>query len=176
MKTMTNCARVLVAAAMFPICSLALGQEATTSGSFNIKEEGPRTGTNLKRNQVWGGSLPYDKTYAELTPEQRGMLKGSYLQMGESDEPPFPVDGLGPLYKAIGKAADAAGGVLGKLEFDVLVDATGTVTKVEIVRSPDPRLSRYAGHIAMLTKFKPAMCGGKPCQMGFPVSISFVRN
>ena len=176
MKTMTKCARVLLAAAMFPICSLAMAQEGATGGTFNLKEEAPRNGTNLKRNQVWGGSLPYDKTYAELTAQQRGMLKGIYLQMGESDEPPFPVDGLGPLYKALGKAADAAGGVLGKLEFDVLVDATGTVTKVEIVRSPDPRLSRHAGHIALLTRFKPAVCAGKPCAMGFPVSIDFVRN
>jgi hypothetical protein len=176
MKTTAKAVRLLLAAALVPVYPLAVAQDAAPKPEFSIKEEAPRTGSNLKRNEVWGSSLPYDKTYAELTPDQQRMLRGRYVQMSEGDEPPFPVDGIGPLYKAIGKAAEAAGGVLGKLELDVHVDASGTATRVEVLRSPDAKLSRYAGHIAMLTKFKPALCNGKPCAMGFPVSITFVRN
>ena len=176
MKKTTRHLRLLVAAALVPAGSLALAQDAAPPRQgFTIKEDAPRTGSNIKRDEVWG-PLPYDKTYAELTPEQQHMLKARYVQMDEGDEPPFPVDGLGPLYKALSKANEIARGGFGKLELEVWVDASGAATKVEILHSPDAKLSQYAGNIAMLTKYKPALCKGTPCAMGFPVRINFVRR
>ena len=157
-------------------CGLAVAQDAPAKAGFNIKEDTPATGSNIRRDAVWGGSLPYDKTYAELSPEQQRIFKSRFVEMPEGDEPPFPVDGLGPLIGAISKASRTVDVGVGRLEMDVFVDETGTTTKVDIVRSPDGRLSKYAATIAMLTKFKPALCKGKPCAMGFPVNLSFVRR
>ena len=177
MKTTSKPLRLLLAAALVPVYSMAVAQDAAApKPEHNIKEEAPRTGSNIKRNEVWGSSLPYDKTYAELTPEHQRMLKGRYVQMADGDEPPFPVDGLGPLYKGLGKANEIARGGLGVLSLEVMVDATGTPTKVEVLQSPDAKLSQYAANIAMLTKFKPALCKGTPCAMGFAVRLNFVRR
>ena len=155
---------------------LTVAQGAPSQAGFSIKEERPETGSNIRRDNVSGGALPYDKKYGELTPEQQRVLKSRYVEMGEGDEPPFPLEGLGPLYAAIAKANDVAGTTVGILEMEVYVDEEGSTTKVELVRSPDARLSKYVATIAMLTRFKPALCKGKPCAMGFPVRISFVRR
>jgi len=157
-------------------CGMAAAQDAPSKSGFKIKDDAPVTGSNIRRDAVWGGSLPYDKTYAELSPEQQRMFKSRFVQMAEGDEPPFPVDGLGPLFAAISKASRTVETGAGRLEMDVFVDETGSATKVDVIRSPDERLSKYAATIAMLTKFKPALCQGTPCAMGFPVNLSFVRR
>ena len=42
---------------------MALAQnQAAPKGGFSIKEDAPRTGSNLKRDQIWGGTLPCDKS------------------------------------------------------------------------------------------------------------------
>jgi len=177
MKKTTTAWRFLIAAALVPGLSFAQAQDDTApKPGFSMKEDTPRTGSNIKRDAVWGGSLPHDKTYAELSPDQQRMLKSRYLEMGEGDEPPYPIDGIGPLLKAFGKANEIARDGLGKLELEILVDSTGTVSKVEVLQSPGAKLAQYAATIGMLTKFKPAVCKGTPCAMGFPVSLNFVRR
>jgi hypothetical protein len=176
MKTTAKALRLILAAALAPACSVALAQDAAAKPGFSMKEDYPRTGTNIRRSTMSGGALPFDKSYAELSPEQQRMLKSRYEQMEEGDEPPYPVDGMGPLLQALSKANQAARGGLGVLSLEVMVDATGTPTKVEVLESPDAKLSQYAAHIAMLTRFKPALCKGTPCAMGFPVGMNFVRR
>ena len=169
--------RLLLAATLVPACSVALAQDAAApNGGFSIKADAPKTGSNIKRDVIWGGALPYDKTYAELSPDEQRMFKSRYVEMRENDEPPFPVDGLGPLYKAIIKANEIARGGLGPFEMHIHVDTSGDATKVEVLQSPDAKLTQYAGKIGMLTKFKPALCNGAPCAMGFPMRINFVRR
>jgi len=176
MKKTTTAWRLLVAAALVPGLSFAQAQDdAAPKPGFSMKEDAPPTGSNIRRSTAWGSSLPFDKTYAQLSPEEQRILKSRYVQMAEDDEPPFPAEGLGPLYKAFSKA-QAATGAVGRFEMEVQVDASGEVTKVDILRSPDARLSKYAGTVAMFTKFKPAVCNGKPCAMGFPVSINFAQR
>lgn len=153
----------------------SLAQAGPAQAGFTIKQEQPETGSNIRRDSV-SGALPYDKRYGELTSEQQRMFRSRYVEMAEGDEPPFPQDGLGPMYTAIAKANELAGAAVGKLEMDVFVDETGRATKVELIKSPDPRLSKYVATIAMLTQFKPALCKGKPCAMGFPISIVFTRR
>lgn len=154
----------------------ALAQAVASPSGFTLKDERPDTGSNILRDRVSGSALPYDKRYAELTPEQQRILKSAYVEMGEGDEPPFPLEGLGPLYTAIAKANQLAGAAVGKLEMDVFIDEAGQPTKVELVKSPDTRLATHVATIAMLTRFKPALCKGQPCAMGFPISILFTRR
>ncbi|MDB5871988.1 MAG: hypothetical protein JWQ07_1430 [Ramlibacter sp.] len=171
----TDTLRLALAMACAPVLSTAIAQDAPPRPGFGVKADEADTGSNLKRSVILG-PLPYDKTYAELSAEQQRMLKSRYVQMAESDEPPFPADGLGPLHKAILRASEIARVGTGKLEMEILVDASGAASRVEVLQSPDAKLSQYAGNIAMLTKFKPAICNGKPCAMGFPVSIVFERR
>jgi hypothetical protein len=157
-------------------CGMAAAQDTPPQSGFKMKEDAPETGSNIRRDSVWGGSLPYDKPYGELTPEQQRMFKSRFREMGEGDEPPFPVDGLGPLLAAISRISRVVEVGVGRLEMDVFVDETGSATKVEVIRSPDGALAKHAAALAMLTKFKPALCKGKPCAMGFPLNMNFVRR
>ena len=176
MRKFSSPLRLALAAAMALPCGLAAAQDATPNSGFKMKEDAPETGSNIKRDSVWGGALPYDKAYGELTPEQQRMFKSRFVAMGEDDEPPFPVDGLGPLLAAISKISRVVEVGVGRLEMDVFVDETGTATKVEVIRAPDKTLAKHAATLAMLTKFKPALCKGKPCAMGFPLNMNFVRR
>ena len=176
MKKISGPLRLALAAALALPCGVAVSQETAPKPGFSMKEDSPATGSNIRRERVSGGSLPYDKAYGELTPAQQAIFKSRFMEMGDGDEPPFPLDGLGPLYSAISKVNQAVRGGFGRLEMDVYVDDTGAPTKVDVIQSPDDRLAKHAATIAMLTKFKPALCKGKPCAMGFPVGINFVRR
>jgi hypothetical protein len=177
MRIAAKTLRLVLAATLVPACSMVLAQDAAApKEGHRMKEEAPQTGSNIKRDRFTGSALPFDKTYAELSAEEKRALKSRYLEMAEGDEPPFPVDGLAPLYKAISKANEIARGGFGRFEMEIHVDASGEATKVEVLQSPDAKLSQYAGKIAMLTKFKPALCKGTPCAMGFPVGINFIRR
>lgn len=176
MRTRTRPWPWLLAMTLALPCGMAAAQDKPPNGGFKIKEDSPETGSNIRRDTVWGGTLPYDKAYGELTPEQQLLFKSRFVQMGEGDEPPFPLDGLGPLMSAISRVSRLVEVGVGRLEMDVFVDETGRATKVEIIRSPDDVLAKHAAALAMLTKFKPAQCKGKPCAMGFPLNVGFVRR
>ena len=44
------------------------------------------------------GAIPFDKSYGELTAAQQSRFKLFYVALGEGDEPPFPLQGLGTLF------------------------------------------------------------------------------
>jgi hypothetical protein len=44
---------------------------------------------------------------------------------------------------------------------------------VTLFGAPDAAMSRFATQVLMEQKFKPALCAGVPCAMGFPFSVSF---
>jgi tetratricopeptide (TPR) repeat protein len=166
----TFCALVLVPASIF-------AGEALAQQRYTIKQDEPTTGSHIRREQIIS-SLPLDKRYSELTNEQRNAVKSQYEQMAEDDEPPFPVNGLGPVYKAISEIhkkivlRDRYGlGVSGPLAMHIQVDSQGNATSVSVYQSPDPEMTKSAATIAMLTRYKPAMCGGQPCAMVFPVRM-----
>jgi hypothetical protein len=142
--------------------------------AFGIKDDSPLTGSSIKRERVHG-ALPFDKTYAQLTEEEKARFKAAYEKMGPNDEPPFPLQGLGPLYALVQKANKKIGAE-GLLDLDVTIDSTGTPVNVSVFHSPDPDLTTAAAQFAMLTKFKPAVCNGQPCRMNFPMRINFERK
>jgi hypothetical protein len=150
----------------------AFAQDAGPGHS--LRQDEPSTGSNVPRRTV-DSRLPLDKRYDELTPEQQEGVKSWYESMGPLDEPPFPVDGLGPIYKAI-QAAELKLDVLGPLTMFVNVDSQGKPTSVTVRKSPDSRMTQAAATILMLQDFKPAKCGGQPCTMQFPLRITFTRH
>ena len=168
------CALVLVQTSI-------LADEPLSQKRYSIKQDEPDIGSNISRERIIG-SLPLDKRYSELTREQQNAFKSQYEQMAEDDEPPFPLDGLGPLYKAIGEIHKQflrrrfGLGVDGLLAMHVQVDSQGKATSVAAYRSPDPEMTKYVATIAMLTRYKPAVCGGQPCAMAFPIRIQLTSR
>jgi len=53
------------------------------------------------------------------------------------------------------------------------IDAAGVPSNASVIKSPDPQLTRAVAEVLMLTKFKPAVCRGKSCAMGYPFRMTF---
>ncbi len=152
-------------------CQLAQAQQPPPKpAKYSIKGDHPSRG--LFKNDVATGSLPFKKRYSELTPEEQATLKAAYENMDAADEPPFPINGLHSIYKTL---ADAQGvlGVKGNLVLYVDVNSEGRATSVAVMQSPDERMTRFAAGVVMREKYKPAVCGGQPCNMQFPVVAEF---
>ena len=43
---------------------------------------------------IMRGALPYDRSYEQLTPEQKAVVRAEYDSVGPNDEPPYPKYGL----------------------------------------------------------------------------------
>ena len=92
---------------------------------YGIKQTSPSVGTNLTREIVKAGTIPLNKPYDELTPAQQQTLKDEYENLPAGDEPPFPVKGLFPIYKAIGIAHENSDlQYKGALNIYVLIDSS----------------------------------------------------
>lgn len=144
--------------------------QGSAAPQYTIKEERPRTGSNLRRD-TFIGALPLNQRYEELSPEDRRRLHARYEQLGPGDEPPFPEDGLGAIYAPLHKAIGLIRHPRGNLDAIVHVDATGRATQVEILSSPAPELAQLTILVGMEARFKPAKCAGTACAMGFPVRL-----
>ena len=117
--------------------------------------------------------VPFDKPYEQLSANHQGLLKASYVEMGDTDEPPYPLGGLKALYEPITEGQQRLM-ASGSFNADVEIDAQGNPIALAVYRSPNKAVTRFVSRIVMLTKFKPALCAGSPCKMGFPVRIGFV--
>jgi hypothetical protein len=172
---------LLIVCALVLVPTLIFADDPPAQKRYAIKQDQPLTGSNIRRDRITS-SLPLDKRYSELTNEQQDDVKSQYEQMAENDEPPFPVDGLGPLYKAISEAhkyllrAHYGLGVDGPLTLYVEVDSQGNATSVSAYQSPDPDMTKSAAAVAMLTRYKPAVCSGRPCAMDFPIRMQLTTR
>jgi hypothetical protein len=152
---------------------LALCAPAVAGTEHELRESEARTGSHIKRAMASSTSLPIDKRYDQLTPEQQQTLASQYEAMGEGDEPPFPRDGLRPILRALSEAQRHLL-VSGELKLVVQVNAEGRATGVSRVGPPiDDQMTSLAAKVLMLTPFKPARCKGTPCAQDYPFSIEF---
>jgi hypothetical protein len=169
-----------VAAALF---ALACGTAAATCVPDDklrpILEDSPATGTSIRRAIATTRSVPFDKRYEELTPAQRACLRDAYEAMPDADEPPFPAGGMqvivGQVASAHSRAWKAGAALpLGMLEVAVKIDSKGRATAVDVYQALDDRpFMALIATVLMTTPYKPAVCGGRPCSMSFPLSIRF---
>ena len=156
---------LFIGSLLFHTCALA--QDAD---KFSIKDSNLPTGSALRRS-VATLDLPPDKGFAQLTAEQKAMVKSNYENLGPDDEPPYPIGGTKAIYKGIGQAHQMVQ-ASGKLSMVVTVGVDGKPSNVSVFSSPDPRMTQVVASILMLQRFKPALCQGKPCVMEFPVDIN----
>ena len=165
--------RLAIASLCFGCAAPALAADAPES--YGIKENTAATGTLLKRNVVTG-NVPFDKRYDQMTPEQRQRIKDRYEAMPPDDEPPWPADGLTTIMKALLQGASLLHAD-GPLEAVATVGPDGVARQVEFVKAPDnPQFRAFVTSLLTVTRYKPAVCGGKACVMGFPLQVNIVPD
>jgi hypothetical protein len=159
---------VLICALPLLAGSMAKGQDA--GREYSVNQNVPETGSHIARALATSTRIPLDKDYAALTPEQQGLLKSQYNLASSADEPPFPLAGLAPIYKAIINSQPNAP-VSGDLTILVDVDSKGDAGSTSIVQSTDPQVARIAARALAREKYKPAVCSGHPCPMQFRFQV-----
>jgi hypothetical protein len=166
-------AHALTAASIFAVSLLctppAAGQSAPR---YTLRDSDLYWGSTTSRALVSGSQIPINKKYEELSASHKEWLNQLYESMGPGDEPPFPAEGLKPVYGALayGQQKFLA---KGELILIATVDPQGNVTQVKAIGSPTPDLTKFASSILLLTKFKPDRCKGEPCSMDYPFRFSF---
>jgi hypothetical protein len=139
---------------------------------YVIADDTARTGSILRRQQGAEFPIPVKRRYDQLTPEQKAIVHSWYEHLEPGDEPPFPADGLAPLYDAIQRGQRKLM-VRGELQMAVTVEPGGKATEVQVLKSPSPEMTQFAASVLLLAKYKPAVCKGQPCRMQFPLSLRF---
>jgi hypothetical protein len=138
--------------------------------TYSLKET--FTGSLIPKEQVTGVMVPADKSWEQLTPDEQQLVKAQYEPMAAGDEPPYPLHGQLAILDAAVKLQTRLG-VEGQLTLAATIDPTGRPVSVDILRSPDKEMARQMALVLMLTKYKPARCGGAPCTMQYPWRMNF---
>lgn len=138
---------------------------------FELKAD-PLLGSHIDQVKAISSTLPLNLTYNELTESQKKVVASWYDNIPPGDEPPYPAQGLIALTKALSEVQDKLL-VRGKLRLVATVDQDGNVTTVTAYGSPSPEMTKYASMVLLMTKFKAAICAGKPCTMQFPYQTEF---
>jgi hypothetical protein len=149
-----------------------LGADALPPPIYFLKQSAASTGSNIPRRVTSSSEIPLNRRYADLTPEQQELVKSNYEAMRPLDEPPYPENGLLPLFEAV-REIQRRLLVEGDLTMFVDVDPKGEATSVSVIKSPDPKLTQAMASILMAVKYKPAICKGQPCSMRFPLRMNF---
>jgi len=143
---------------------------------FQLKAAGTRALNDFESTKYApSATLPFDKSYAELTPAQKAIVRRSYALLHPDDEPPYPEHGAKQISEVMHQW-QALALVDGSLIFRVLVDSSGHAKSVTFLSSPYPKLNDLIVLLMGRITFKPALCGGVPCEMNYPFCFSFVTE
>jgi hypothetical protein len=153
------------------VALLVLCASLVHAQEYRMKEDDPRTGTLLKRDNT-RLSLPPEKTYAELSDADKARLRGMYENMAPDDEPPYPARGYRGLMRAMAAVQEKLQ-VVGSVDMGVMVGRDGRASEVKVYGSSDPQLTTVVANVLVLEKYKPALCHGVPCAQEFPFRMQF---
>ncbi|WP_338848046.1 hypothetical protein V8J88_04435 [Massilia sp. W12] len=156
--------------------SASIGIAADKPSEYNLNEGGDiRSAFPFPYESIKNSNISLNKSWDELPEKEKNIVRGYYEKMPAGDEPPFPLEGLMPLYTAF-SGAHRKMGIAGDLNLIARIGSDGTVQEVKnYSRLSSQAVSVYA-KIVLLTKFKPAKCAGQACVMDFPLHFSFVHN
>ena len=143
-----------------------------SSGPVRLTNEATSTtGTIIRRDLEWSSKIPLNKTYDQFSDDEKAQLRALYVSMPEGDEPPFPANGMKPVFNSIRKGQQIVR-ARGQLNMVVAVDADGKATAVSdlggVGGANALEMTHFAQSVLLMTKFKPAVCSGKPCKSEFP--------
>jgi hypothetical protein len=147
-----------------------------------LAQEETRPSYSLRTNQVLpesidknylsrGAPYPLDKRYEQFTVEERNTLRAYYEGMPETDEPPFPLDGMRYIVADIAKITGRLRAE-GDVTIFVTVNETGEATGVKLVGKQDMEVAKVVAYVLVKAKYKPAKCSGTPCTQDFPFRFS----
>lgn len=138
--------------------------------SFAILSGANRTGSLMKDKEVTS-SVPLNVGYEGLTPAQKQFVRDAYPALDDGDEPPYPLKGPQELFLGLLKLTSRYQ-LNGDVTIYVLVGADGKALSAATSGIDDPEAKHMAGIGAALLKYKPARCGGQPCQMMVPFKVN----
>ncbi|MCC2972815.1 MORN repeat-containing protein [Massilia sp. IC2-476] len=156
----------------------ALGAAPRSSGDaerFGLKEEHPRTGTNVLRDRA-SGFAPMDASWQELTPPQQSLVRNAYPALDDGDEPPYPLKGTRAFFDDVAKLYRRFHDYRGDALVYVTVGPDGKPTSASTFGVPHQEFARYLAMVTMIQRFKPALCAGTPCEMIYPMKFRFKVN
>lgn len=117
-------------------------------------------------------AVPFDRTYAQMSAEQKAVIAQDYESLSPGDEPPYPAYGLSHLSTYMMRLAEMTG-TSGPLVATVDVSPDGQARTVSVFKSPDPRLTSMVTTLLAKESYKPAKCGGAPCAMTYVMRLNF---
>jgi hypothetical protein len=159
--------------ALLAIAPLAMAQ---TQQPHHLKEDDARTGSNIRRETAFS-SVPFDKSYADLSDSEKRIVRSVYQRMAEDDEPPYPARGTAGIFRALQEIGRKLRlGDEGVLDMTVMVDASGRGTTVNVYKTPSPELARAMAGVLILENYKPALCHGQPCAQEFSFVVKIKRR
>ena len=138
---------------------------------FRVQEVGSHITGTAGRAQ----GLPLNRRYAELDSGEKAVVRGQYEGMPAADEPPFPAEGLLPVFQAVQTGAGKLPS-LGQLTLVADVDSSGRVRHVDTFGKADPEFARFAARVLASTPFKPGLCAGKSCNMQFVLKMQIAAR
>ena len=179
MKTLVTCLLIAISAGALTTVQAQIQPPDRGTGESPqrlMHEASSETGSLIKKAMVWSSKIPLNRTYGELTPQQKAEFHAMYESLPTGDEPPFPLEGLKPIFGAIKKAQEKLH-AHGDLNMAVTVGPDGKAKQVADYGSVDnPEMTKFAASILLMTKFKPAVCAGAPCTMQFPFTLRLKRG
>ncbi len=91
------------------------------------------------------------------------------LKVGGDVKEPVQISRVQPVYPEEARK----NGIQGIVKLSAVIDAKGTVTKVEPIESPDPTLAAAAVDAVKKWTYKPATLKGKPVKVIMTITVSF---
>jgi len=134
------------------------------------------TGSHVERHLTWSATLPFDRTYAELTAAQQAHVREQYSELAPGEEPPYPLGGMRAIFRLVDRNVDQLAGrqEKGPLVAVAKVDDQGVVTQVSVFRTPSPRVTAAITSALVNTPFQPARRNGAPVAMDYLVSVELL--
>ena len=139
---------------------------------FELRVE--EVGSHISGTSGRSDGLPLNRRYAELDASEKARVQAHYEGMPAGDEPPFPADGLLPVFMAIQTGAGKLP-PLGSMTLVADVDSTGQVRHVDSFGKVDTEFARFASRVLVATRFKPGVCGGKRCNMQYVLKMQIAK-
>lgn len=110
--------------------------------------------------------IPFDKGYAELSEQQRALVRANYEGLPATDVPPYPKHGVEQIVRSLSKAKRSRFANVELLAI-ALVDADGKVREVSVYKTPSQQMTEIMAAVLYQTEFTPATCGGTACAMEY---------
>ena len=166
--------RVCLAFSMFSFAHMSQAQTSTTLPSpiYQLKEDEPAVGSNIKRRATPDFIIPINRRYHELTKEEKAKFNTLYSDLDAGDEPPFPENGLHDIFRVIRKLRDFDTSI-GELKISTLINEKGEAELVKVYGVPQGHMMQIITNALVVIKYKPALCQGEPCKMEFPLHLEF---